>query len=40
VKGSEKEIAGFVLSFFLQLGIFLGSQVALGVKKMNPSEFQ
>ena len=30
----EKETAGFVLSFFLQFGIFVGSQVALGVKDL------
>jgi hypothetical protein len=28
----EKESAGFIMSFFLQFGIFLGSQVALAFK--------
>ncbi len=35
VQPHERETAGFVLSFFLQLGILLGSQVALGVAKAN-----
>lgn len=28
----EREVAGFLMSFFLQAGIFIGSQIALGFK--------
>ncbi len=34
VEPHEREVAGFVLSFCLQLGIFVGSQIALGVGKI------
>lgn len=35
VEPHERETAGFILSFFLQFGIFVGSQVALGVKQVH-----
>ena len=36
VPPEQREMAGFVLSLFLQFGIFSGSQLALGVKKLLP----
>lgn len=34
VSSAQKEVSGFVMGFFLQLGIFTGSQFALLFKKL------